>query len=325
MRMKIFITGGSGFLGQRVINRLQTTKHELVGLARSERSVAKLQKMKVEPVSGSLENISEWQQNLAAMDIVIHCAAPVEFWGPWEKYQTGIVDATKNLFQASENNGVKRFIYISSESVLQDHKDLVDIDETEPYPKTPNSYYGKSKMLAEKFILSQEGSMESIILRPTFIWGKAMPALNTLVTKLKSGDFMWIDYGRSLLEVVHVDNVAEAITLACEKGKHKNVYFVTDNNTQTTKEFLTKLLSTQNIVPPDKNIPKAVADVLASVVEGIWKFFNIQKAPPITRFDVAFVAMSRKYRIDKIIKNLGYQPVVAEAEGLKQLKIHNSS
>ena len=321
MNRKILITGGTGFLGQEVIKRLKRENFIISGLARSEKSKQKLLELGVTPVSGSMENINEWQHNLSEINVVVHCAAPVEFWGKWDKYQKGIVDATANLYKAAEKNNVSQFIYISSESVLQDKNDLIDIDESEPYPQTPNSYYGKSKMLAEKFILSQNSSMKSIILRPTFIWGKGVKALDTVIDKIKSKDFMWINKGKSWFEMVHVKNVAEAISLSIINGENKNkeIYFVTDDNPQTVRSFLTKLIKTQGVNPPNKNIPKWLAILLANVIEWIWKIFNIKSTPMITRFDAAFVAMGRKYNISKIKADLKYQPVLSENEGLKEM------
>ncbi len=323
MKKKIFITGGTGFLGQEVIKRLTNENFEIKGLARSEKSITKLKKMGVSTVLGSLENIAEWKNELKGQDVVIHCAAPVEFWGSWNKYQKGIVDATKNLFNASQKNGVKQFIFISSESVLQNKKDLVNITETEPYPKGPNSFYGKSKMLAEKYILNEKTDMNSIIIRPTFIWGKGVKALDTIIDKIKSNDFMWINNGKAMFEMVHVKNVAEAIFLSIVNGenKKKEIYFVTDDNPQPTRKFLTKLIETQGIEFPNKNIPKRLALSLANAIEWIWKVFKIKSPPMITRFDVAFVAMSRKYNISKIKKELRYQPFISEKDGLKEMTV----
>ncbi len=318
---KIFITGGTGFLGKEVIKRLKKENYTISGLARSNKSKAVLETLGITPVLGSLENIETWQEYLDGTAIVIHCAASVVFWGAWEIYQKGIVEATANLYKAAEAHNVSQFIYISSESVLQAKKDLIAIDETEPYPKEPNSYYGKSKMLAEQFILAQKGKMKSIILRPTFIWGNRVKALETIIEKIKSKDFMWINNGKSWLEMVHVKNVAEAIFLAIKNGadKDKEIYFVTDGNPQTTHSFLTKLIKTQDVIPPKKNIPKGLANFLARIIEWIWKAFRLKSIPMLTRFDVAFVAMGRKYNISKIKNELAYKPIINEEEGLKAL------
>ena len=177
-------------------------------------------------------------------------------------------------------------------------------------------------MLAEQFIAAQKGPMESIIFRPPFIWGKGVKALDAIEEKIRSKDFMWVDHGRALFEMVHVKNVAEAVYLAIQSGAehHGEIFFVTDDNPQPVRDFLTKLLATRGIAPPDKNIPKRAATALAGVVETIWKAFGRTSSPPITRFDVAFVAMSRKYNISKIKKALNYHPVVSEQEGLQEMR-----
>ncbi len=319
--MEIFITGGTGFLGQRIIHRIEKNGWKMSGLARSGDSSKKLELLNVKPVLGSLEDINQWKRELSGVDVVIHCAAPEGFWGKWGIYQKGIVEPEEALIRAAEQEGVKRFVFISSETVLQAKKDLIDIDETEPYPANSHvTCAGKAKMMVEQFILSRESRMESIIIRPTFIWGKGVPALDTFIEKVRSGDFMWVNHGRSLLENVHIDNVAESVALACTKGVDRNIYFVTDNNAQPIKAFLTRLLQTQGLVPPEKSIPKGIASLLAVTVETIWSAFNIKREPPLTRFDLAFVAMNRRYNIKKIKTDLGYKPVVSEQEGLEDMR-----
>lgn len=143
--MKIFITGASGFLGQVVLRRLIGEEHDVLALSRSKSSDDLISTAGAKPVRGSLAQIESVQPYLRDIDVVIHCAAPVEFWGPWEKYEKGIITATKQLADLSANSGVKRFVHISSESVLQDKDSLLDIDENLAYPKKPNSYYGRAK------------------------------------------------------------------------------------------------------------------------------------------------------------------------------------
>ncbi|MBY9079356.1 NAD-dependent epimerase/dehydratase family protein [Paenibacillus sp. CGMCC 1.18879] len=318
--MKIFITGGTGFLGKSVVKRLLADNKELHMLVRSPEKAEHINNSNVNLIKGTLENIHEWQHKLAGMDVVIHMAAPVVFWGKWSMYQKLVIDATVDLLKYTEMNKVKKFIYISSESVLQDKKDLLNIDESCPYPKEPNSYYGKSKMIAEKKILESPSKVERIILRPTFIWGNEVAAIQAMISKVKQGTFSWIDHGNTIIEMVHVDNVAEAIALAVHKGKDKDVLFVTDDNPKKAKEFFTDMLSTQGIAIPDKSLPRFIARPVASVTEFMWRVLKLKNDPPITRFDLAFVSMPRSYRIDQIKNKLGYKPVVSYQEGLERMK-----
>jgi 2-alkyl-3-oxoalkanoate reductase len=307
--VKIFVTGGTGFLGKRLIKRLVQEGHEVSGLARSETSAASLQKQGVRDVRGSMEEISKWEEQLQGIDIVVHCAALVDVWGEWESYFQQNTVATKSLLAAANRQGVKRFVHISSESVLQDRDPLVDIDETQPYPKEPNSYYGKSKLLAEQAILEHKGDTTCIILRPTFIYGEGDSFSVTLANLVKNKKFTWVDNGEHLLERVHVDNVVEAVVCSLQRGVHKAAYMITDGAPVTVREHFTKVAQMQGLALPQRNLPGGLAKMLAGVIEGVWRLLRLKSAPPLSRFEVAFVAMPRRYRIEKAVRELGYQPV----------------
>jgi nucleoside-diphosphate-sugar epimerase len=322
--MNIFVTGGTGFLGRKLIPRLVKEGHPVKALSRSEASDQVILKLGAVPARGSLENISQWEESLKGSDILIHCAAPVEFWGEWKKFYREITMATRNLLESSAGMGIKRFIYISSESVLQARKPLLEIDENYSYPKEPNSYYGKAKKMAELAILSHRSAMETLIIRPTFIWGKDCPAIETIEKKIKTGRFLWLDKGKCIIETVHVDNVVEAITLACTRGSDKSIYFVTDDNLVTVRDFFTGIMETRGISIPEKSVPNFVVKGMATSTEFIWKVFRRKNPPPLSRFDWAFVGMPRKYNIAKIQIELGYRPVKSMEDGLKELAGDNT-
>ncbi|WP_026731867.1 NAD-dependent epimerase/dehydratase family protein [Fischerella sp. PCC 9605] len=317
--MNLFVTGGSGFLGKRLIKRLISDNNHVTALARSDSSGRTIEQLGAKTIKGNLENISDWEAYLAGQEIVIHCAAPVEFWGSWEKFYQEITLATKNLLISASKMNVKKFIYISSESVLQDELPLIDIDETYPYPAEPNSYYGKAKKLAEEEILNFPTEMKCIILRPTYVWGKGDKTPQTLETKVKSGQFLWIDSGECVIETVHVDNLVEAISLACVKGENKEIYIVTDDDPITVRDYFTQLFKIRRINPPNTNLPSLIVNPLASIVESIWKLLNIKSTPPLSKFEISFVAMPRKYNISKIKQELDYKPIMTREMGLKEM------
>ena len=317
--MNIFVTGGSGFLGKRLITRLKQSNHRITALSRSPQTDVILRQLGAQPVSGSLNNIHEWASALEAQDIVIHAASPIDVWGEWDQLYGEITQATATLYQACGTHNVKRFIYISSESVLQDSTPLVDIDETFPYPDEPNSWYGKAKKLAELAILGASSATEAIILRPSFIWGHGDKQLDTIVKKIASRQFIWIDHGQVIMEMVHVENLVEAIELALTNGKNKSVYFVTDDQPMTAKAFLTTLLQTRGITPPQASLPSAVAKPLARLTESLWRGLRIKSVPPLSRFQLDFIALPRRYRIDKIKHELGYRPVYSLQTGVDEM------
>jgi nucleoside-diphosphate-sugar epimerase len=317
--MNIFVTGGSGFLGQRLITRLVGEGHTVTGLARSLEAADSIKKAGGTPLIGEFTNISEWEQALQKYEVVVHAAAPVAFWGVWSDFERDIVKATSDLYEASARNKVQRFVYISSEAVLQDRKPLLDITESEPYPKEPNSMYGKAKKLAEQALLRSEGITDCVILRPTFLWGKGVPALETIVKRMKAGTFLWIDGGKTVIECAHVDNIVEAILCAFSKGRHKGIYNITDDEAKTAREFISALAATQGVTPPDKSMPGSLAGIAVWLVEAVWKLLGMKTVPPLTRFELAFVNMPRRYNIRAAKEELGYSPRVSFMQGLEEM------
>ncbi|HSC60773.1 MAG TPA: NAD-dependent epimerase/dehydratase family protein, partial [Rhizomicrobium sp.] len=125
--MKIFVTGGSGFVGKAFI-RAMAGKHELVAMSRSESSDAKIKAAGATPVRCSLDDVSADQ--LTGVDAVMHCAAYVEEWGPWRAYWQANVEGTKRMLAAARKAGAKRFVHIGTEAALLKGQDLVNADES---------------------------------------------------------------------------------------------------------------------------------------------------------------------------------------------------
>lgn len=318
--MKIFLTGATGFLGQRLLTQLLEDRHQVTCLVRdADDADALARRDGCRAVEGSLENVSSWLKWLPGHEVVIHAAAPMTFWGPWSFFEKVIVDATETLYRACSRAGVKRFIYISSESVMQNTTPLLDIDESIQYIE-PNSNYGKAKQLAERKLLEGVSETECIVLRPTFTWGKGMPMLDEIIRKIDDGSFVWVDHGNTVIEWVHVENVVGAIVCALTKGHDKGVYYITDENPQTVKHIFNQLLSTRRITPSRKSKSSGIVRLAAGLVESWWKLFGLKSTPPITRFDWSFVALPRRYNIDKAKTELGYHPVISEKMGLGEMR-----
>lgn len=317
--MKTFITGATGFLGRRLLNRLLGDGHEVTCLVRNADAADQIAALGCRVVEGSLDNVGNWIKWLRGQEVVIHAAGPVDVWGSWEKLEKQIVDATEAIYRAASREQVRRFIYISSESVVQNNRALLDIDESFPYLK-PDSNYGRAKQLAEKRLLAGVSETECLILRPTFIWGRGMPMLKELIDTIDTGKFTWVGNGNTIIEWVHVENVVNAIVCALERGQDKEIYFVTDENPKPVREIFNQLLATQRITPSRKNTSSFLVKLAANLAEFWWKLFRLKSRPPITHFEWSFVALPRRYNINKAKTDLGYHPVISEKMGLAEMK-----
>ncbi len=316
---RVFVTGGSGFVGRRLIGRLVGEGHEVTALSRSPDSDQVLRGLGAEPVRGDLDSVEAWQESVAGHEVVVHSAAPVTVWGDKAVLQRQIVDATLALRDACERHRVRRMIHLSSESVLQGGAPLVGIDETHPWPARPNSRYGTCKKAAEQGLLAKRGNTEIIVLRPSFIWGPG-GQITQVLDKVKNGGFVWVDQGRAAMELSHVANVVEAIILGFTQGRPGQVYFITDGEDLDVRAVLGGIIEAMGLTAPQKSLPLWLARPAAGMIERIWALSGMSSPPPLSRFQLDFVALPRRYSIARARAELGYEPVMSFRAGLAEIR-----
>jgi len=157
-------------------------------------------------------------------------------------------------------------------------------------------------------------------MRPRLVWGKGdttiLPALEAAV---RSGRFAWIGGGGHLTSTTHVDNVVEGLVLTATRGTPGNAYFVTDGKPVVFRDFVTRLLATQGVSPPKRNLPRPIAAALATACEGAWKALPLPGQPPITRLAYWLSALETTIDISRAREDLGYEPVRSIDDGMDEL------
>src|SRR5919206_1093819 len=113
-----FVTGGSGFIGGRLIRRLVADGWRVRALARSERSGAAVQEAGAEAVAGDLDQVEAMRSGAEGCDVAFHAAAYVESWGRREDFERGNVTGTKNALEAARSAGGRRFVHVGTEAAL---------------------------------------------------------------------------------------------------------------------------------------------------------------------------------------------------------------
>lgn len=313
--MKIFVTGGSGFVGGHVIEGLRA-KHEVLAMARSPRSAEAVARYGATAVSADLDSVDAG--HLAGCDAVVHCAAYVEEWGTREQFWKGNVDGTTRVLDAARRAGVRRFVHIGTEAALFDGHDLVGIDEARAYPEAQRYLYSETKAEAERRVLAANApGFATVSVRPRFVWGpRDTSVLPAVLRMAREGAWAWLDGGRALTSTTHVLNLVRAVELALTEGEGGQAYFVADEGTRTLREFLSAMARTQGVELPGRSLPGAVARPLASAVETVWRALGIRKAPPMTAFAIAMMSREVTVKTDKARRDLGYAPVIDVAAGL---------
>jgi nucleoside-diphosphate-sugar epimerase len=317
-----FVTGGSGFIGGRLIERLRRDGHDVRALARSPAAAERVRARGAEPVEGDLADVAAMRAGAEGCELAFHAAATLGDWGTREEFERGNVDGTRNALRGCAEAGVRRFVHVGTEAVLLAGEPLVEVDETAPLRPDSPALYSATKARAEQAVLAaNRDSFETVVVRPRFVWGTGDTTLLPVMTEMvRSGRFAWIGGGGHRTSTTHVDNTVEGLVLGATRGRPGNVYFVTDGEPVVFREFVSELLATQGVTAPTRSIPAPLAAALASAGETGWRTLHLRGRPPLTRFAYWVSAQECTIRIDKAREQLGYTPAKSIEQGLAELR-----
>jgi nucleoside-diphosphate-sugar epimerase len=316
-----FVTGGSGFIGGALIERLRAEGWDVRALARSEAAEQKVRERGAVPVPGDLENEPMLREAAAGADVAFHAAAKVEDWGDPEDYERMNVRGTENVIAACRAAGVRRLVHVGTEAALMAGQPLVNVNEDAPLRPDSPALYSSSKAKAEQRVRAANGDgLETVVIRPRFVWGRGdTTLLPAMVELVRSGRFRWVGGGGNLTATTHLDNTVEGLWLGATKAPPGSVYFVTDGEPVVFREFVSRLLETQGVTPPTGSVPVGVAGTAALVAEKLWRLLRRPGPPPLTRFAVWVSSQECTIDIGRAERELGYRPVKTREAGLAEL------
>lgn len=319
--MRVFVTGGSGFVGGRLIQGLKAKGHTVRALARSEAAMRKVGALGAEPIEGDLSKVEPIAAGMAGCDWVIHAAARVSGTKRSDFIEAN-VRGTEHVLEGARSAGVKRFIHISTEAVLLGSGPLHNVDETREIPERGMGPYSESKARAERLVLQcNSPEMATVAVRPRFVWGAGdTSVLPQLVAAVKSGKFSWIDGGRYLSSTCHVENTVHGTLLAAEKGRGGNAYFLTDGAPVEWRGFVSQLLESAGVKPPKRSLPLWLAWPTAFALEALWSVTSTN-LPPIYREQLALIGEQLTVNDAKARAELEYVPVITREQGLAEMKL----
>ncbi len=317
-----FVTGGSGFIGGRLVQRLVAEGRNVRALARSDASASRVAELGAEPVLGDIADRASLESAATGAGVAFHLAAHLGEWGPWADFERGNVDGTHNVLEACADAGVRRFVHCGTEAALMAGEPLVHVDETAPLQPNSRAPYPATKARAELAVRdANRAGFETVVVRPRFVWGKGdTTLLPGMVETVRAGKWAWVGGGRNVTDTAHVDNVVEGLVLAAAKGRPGESYFVTDGERVTFREFVTAMLESQGVQAPDRNLPAWTAAPMARVCETAWKILPLKGDPPMTTFRSWLLTQECTIEIDKAREELGYTPIVTHEQGLAELR-----
>jgi len=310
-RLKVLVTGGAGFLGRYIIEKLLAEKCEVVAIVKQSTDTSALDAQKVKLIYGDIRDKDFLKQAVHGIDVVVHAAATM--WGSWDDFYAVNVESTKNLLELTRSKKLKRFVHISSVSVY-DHSDVEDghiFTEEAPYQERDHTFYSKSKMGAEQVIeeYREKHKIPTVILRPGALYGIGGPLYPAqLGLPLGGHKYGLIGNGQAKMPLCHVQSVADAIWLAIQKQQAVgNTYNLVEDESISRLAFLQKV---KKVAFPDFKIIKIPYVVLRAMSFGFGLLFGLlgKKAPLRPQY-LKTASSEMNYPADKIKKELGWKPV----------------
>ncbi|WEK02800.1 MAG: NAD-dependent epimerase/dehydratase family protein [Candidatus Devosia phytovorans] len=317
---KIFLTGGSGYVGRNLIRQFTARGIAVVALVRSPASAALVTDLGATPVLGALPD-ADLVPVMAGCDALIHAAADTDH-GHGSPSQFRInEEGTRAVFAAATAAGIATAVHLSTESVLADGRPLVRVTEDHPLPRRPAGAYSASKARAEQIALAANSAdFRVVALRPRAVWGRDdTTAMPQLLAAAHSGQLAWISGGNYLTSTTHIANLCHGVELALAKGRGGEVYFLSDNDDLPFRHFVTGMLASQGLTAPDKTVPRPLLRLIAGLGDMLHRLSGGQIKGPLTLQAYATSAVEITLDISKAQRDLGYRPVITRAEGLAEM------
>lgn len=323
--MRALVTGGAGFLGRAIVKLLLAKGVSVRSLSRGE--YPDLVKSGVECIRGDLNDREAVALACDGCDTVFHVAAKVGMCGSYHDFFDTNVNGTANLLAAAQAAGVSRFIFTSSPSVIFAGGDVEGWDETAPYPEHFDSYYAKTKALAEQLALAANTPQFSTVsLRPHLIWGPGHDHLiSEIVSRGRAGKLRRIGNFNKLVDTTYIDDAAMAHWLAAEKLSPDaacagQAYFISQGDPRPNWDIINMILAAAGIEPATKSIPYWLACAGAAAIETPWRLAGVKSEPPLSRFVVQQLTTAHWFNISAAQRDLGYVPVMTIEQGMKHLE-----
>ncbi|MCF8253745.1 MAG: NAD-dependent epimerase/dehydratase family protein [Bacteroidia bacterium] len=318
--MRILLTGATGFLGYRTLEKLVTLDYitSIVATGRNLLQYRKIESSKVNYKLGNLEDEHFVNSLVEGIDIIINTVSLSSPWGKASDFFLANIQTQSNLIRASKINGVKKIIYISSPSVYFDGTNKILLKESDALPTKFINEYAKTKREAE--IMLEQASIPFVILRPRALIGRGdsiiMPRL---IKAYDEGKLKIIGNGDNVVDLTSVENVVEAIILSlnAKEVALNQIYNITNDEPVSLWKSIESVLNALEKPLSKSKIPYKIAYYFARFLE-IKAKLNNNKEPTLTAYSVGTLGLSFTLDITKAKELLGYRPITTTQQSIDE-------
>lgn len=316
----VLVTGGAGFIGAHLVERLLAESNEIVAFDVPGAPLPDTWRDRVRIVHGDIANPDDVRAAMSGIGTVFHTAAVVSDWAPRALYERVTLQGSRFVFEEAVRNNT-RVLLLSSGSVYGDKIGRVELREDEPLGK-PLGIYGEYKQKQENLAwqFQRERGMQLRVVRPFKVFGPgSKPWVHQVAKNLLSGMPTLINGGNYNPGLIYIDNLVDillrAASLPHAQGRCYNGY---DGSTITLRQYFTDLARIIG-APPPKVMPGWLAQILVTLIEPTWKILRKPSRPLLTRESRHLVSSDYQISTARVFAELGFAPRVSYAEGMRRV------
>jgi 3beta-hydroxy-delta5-steroid dehydrogenase/steroid delta-isomerase len=326
---RVLVTGGSGFVGANLVTTLLDRGYQVRSFDRAPSPLSAHPGL--EAFQGDICDPDTVAAAVDGIDTVFHTAAIIELLGGasvTEEYRQRSfavnVGGTENLLHAAQAAGVSRFVYTASNSVVMGGKPIAGGDETLPYTERFNDLYTETKVIAERFVLSQNG-VEGLLtcsIRPSGIWGAGDQTMfRKLFESVVAGHVkVLIGSKHAKLDNSYVHNLIHGFILAAEHlvpggSAPGQAYFINDGEPINMFEFARPIAEACGVRWPRARVSGRLVRGLMSVWQRLHFRFGLPR-PPLEPLAVERLYIDNHFSIAKAARDLGYRPLFTTEQAM---------
>ena len=265
--MRVFLTGGTGFIGGEVARRLRERGDAVRALVRDPARAAHLEALGCELFEGDLSDEARLAEGCRGAGAVVHCAAVYAVGVP-ESRRAELVDAnvggTERVLGAALSEGVPRAVYVSTVAVFGDTRGEVADESWQRTTSTFTSVYEETKACAHRRAqqIASRG-LPLVTVQPGVVYGPGDPStFGELVNQLLDGKLPALPFPDLGVTPVHRDDVAAGVLLALDKGVPGESYVLAGEPVRM-RELVAELADVAGRRPPRLTVPTPLLRALA--------------------------------------------------------------
>jgi nucleoside-diphosphate-sugar epimerase len=309
--MKVFVTGGTGFIGGHVVRALRNRGDEVVALARGPEKGKALRDIGCDLQGGSLSDEDAIREGMRGCDTVIHGAAVYEVGIPKDQHQAmyeANVLGTERVLRAALEEKIPKVLYISTVAAFGNTRGKV-VDETYRHPGTDfTSYYEETKYKAHEVahrLIDDEG-LPCVIVQPGGVYGPGdHSAIGTQINQFLAGRMPLIPFPDLGFNMVHVDDVAAGVLLALDEGKAGEQY-VLGGQITTMREAMETLARVAGKKAPKRALPTPLLKAMTPIGPVVGKLMG--QPPNLSELISSADGVTFWAKHDKAMEQLDYSP-----------------